>query len=181
ETRCGTLPNALNSLLKNASAKRRLRPKEGFGQAPSPELNGESGVRRFRCRRENSVPSAYAWPGLDPPGSPRCPFPRLLPVVGAWPVFRSGSRIRLLAQGCQQCSLQVFGNGNANDMPRPQFQGRCGDKVPRQADRAPIVVQVLSPPTMQGVARQADTRTAILPRTDPAQILALGIGQEDLA
>jgi len=29
-----------------------------FGQAPSPELNGDSGVREFPCQRETSVPNA---------------------------------------------------------------------------------------------------------------------------
>src|SRR5208337_2419912 len=38
----------------------------GFGQAPSPELNGEPGARKFTCQPETSVPNSDAWPELPP-------------------------------------------------------------------------------------------------------------------
>src|SRR5271157_3193858 len=41
----------------------RLWPR-GFGQATSPELNGEPGARKFTCQPETSVPNADAWPEL---------------------------------------------------------------------------------------------------------------------
>src|SRR5205823_13848943 len=85
-----------------------------------------------------------------------------------------------VSQPHQQLLLHVTGYRNSRHHLRPELERRARDERSGEPDRRDVVVQIGAPATVVGITAQPQAWCTLLPGASASEVVAAGIGQEDV-